>query len=321
MNLLVIGGTRFVGRHLVEAALQRGHNVTLFNRGKNASVFPNVEQIHGDRDKNVSALEGKSFDAVIDTCGYIPRHLQMTADVLRDVPLYVFISTISVYADPIPIHADENATLARLEQATEEVTNESYGPLKVLCENVVNDAFPNRALIVRPGFIVGPYDPTDRFSYYSYRVSKGGEMLAPPTNTPMQFIDARDLAIWTTTATEQSLTGRFNVVTPADSMTFGQVLETAKAITKAGTKFIYVDDAFIAAHEEAQGLPMYVPEEQQAWGRVSSQKAVNAGLTFRPLETTIKDTLEWLYTRPDDYQWKAGLTREKERALLELWKK
>jgi 2'-hydroxyisoflavone reductase len=320
MNLLVIGGTRFVGRHLVEAALQRGHNVTLFNRGKNASVFPNVEQIHGDRDKNVSALEGRSFDAVIDTCGYIPRHLQMTADVLRDVPLYVFISTISVYADPIPIHADENATLARLEQATEEVTNESYGALKVLCENVVNDAFPNRALIVRPGFIVGPYDPTDRFSYYPYRVSKGGEMLAPPTSTPMQFIDARDLAVWTITATEQSLTGTFNVVTPADAMTFGQVLETAKAITKADTKFIYVEDAFIAAHEEAQALPMYVPEEQQAWGRVSSQKAVNTGLTFRPLETTIKDTLEWLQTRPSSYAWKAGLSEQQEQALFQAWK-
>jgi 2'-hydroxyisoflavone reductase len=319
MNLLVIGGTRFVGRHLVEAALQRGHNVTLFNRGKNASVFPNVEQIHGDRDKDVSVLKGKTFDAVIDTCGYIPRHLQMTAEVLKDVPLYAFISTISVYADPLPVHADENAPLASLEHPTEEVTNESYGALKVLCENVVKEAFPNRALIVRPGFIVGPHDHTDRFSYYPYRVSKGGEMLAPSANTPMQFIDARDLAVWTIKATEQKLTGTFNIVTSADSMTFGQVLEAAKAVSNAGTKITYVDDAFIAAHEEAQALPMYVPQEHQAWERVSSQRAVNAGLTFRPLEETIKDTLEWLQTRPDSYPWRAGLTSEKEKGLLETW--
>lgn len=319
MKLLVIGGTRFVGRHLVEAALQRGHSVTLFNRGKNASVFPNVEQLHGDRDKDVSALIGKSFDAVIDTCGYIPRHLQMTAEVLQDIPLYVFISTISVYADPIPLHADENAPLATLEHPTEEVTNESYGALKVLCENVITEAFPNRALIVRPGFIVGPHDHTDRFSYYPYRVSKGGEMLAPPAKTPMQFIDARDLVLWTIKATEQKLVGTFNIVTPADSMTYEKVLETAKAISKADTKITYVDDAFIAANEEAQVLPMYVPEEHHAWEKVSSQNAINAGLTFRPLEMTIKDTLEWLHTRPDNYEWKAGLKEEQEKELLQKW--
>jgi 2'-hydroxyisoflavone reductase len=321
MKLLVIGGTRFVGRHLVEAALQRGHSVTLFNRGKNANVFPNVEQIHGDRDKDVSALRNKSFDAVIDTCGYIPRHLQMMADVLQTIPLYVFISTISVYADPIPLRADEDAPLARLEQAGEEVTNESYGALKVLCENVITEAFPNRALIVRPGFIVGPHDHTDRFSYYPYRVSKGGEMLSPPANTPMQFIDARDLATWTIAATEQSLTGTFNIVTPADSITFGQVLETARAISKTDTKITYVDDAFIATNEKAQALPMYVPEEHQAWERVSSQKAIKAGLTFRPLETTIKETLEWLHTRSESYEWKAGLTEQQEKELLQEWHK
>jgi 2'-hydroxyisoflavone reductase len=319
MKLLVMGGTRFVGRHLVDAALQRGHDVTLFNRGKNANIFPNVEQIQGDRDKDVTALKGKSFDAVIDTCGYIPRHLQMTTEVLKESPLYVFISTISVYADPIPLHADENAPLARLEQETEEVTNETYGALKVLCETVVKEAFPNRSLIVRPGFIVGPHDHTDRFSYYPYRVSKGGEMLAPPANTPMQFIDARDLAVWTIEAMEQTLTGTFNIVTPADAMTYEKVLETAKAVSKVDTKIIYVDDAFIAAHGEAQVLPMYVPKEHHNWEKVSSQNAVNAGLTFRPLEETIKDTLEWLHTRPETYEWKAGLTAEKEKMLLEIW--
>jgi 2'-hydroxyisoflavone reductase len=319
MRILVIGGTRFVGRHLVEEALRRGHNVTLFNRGKNSSVFPNVEQIHGDRDKDVSVLKGKMFDAVVDTCGYIPRHLQMVADVLRDVPLYVFISTISVYADPLLVYADEDAPLARLEQPTEEVTNESYGALKVLCENLVTESFA-KPLIVRPGIIVGPYDHTDRFGYWVNRASKGGEMLVPGDySNPMQFIDARDLAAWTLHATEQTLTGTFNIVAPADSVTFGQVLETGKTVSRSTTTFTWVDEDFIAKYELAEKLPLYVPEAHQAWWRVSSQKAINAGLTFRPLETTIRETLEWLQTRPSNYEWKAGLSEQQEQTLLQTW--
>jgi 2'-hydroxyisoflavone reductase len=318
MKLLVIGGSRFVGRHLVEEALWRGHNVTLFNRGKNANVFPKVEQIHGDRDKDVSSLKGQSFDAVIDTCGYIPRHLQMVADVLLDVPLYVFISTISVYADPIPLHADENARLAKLEQPSEEVTNESYGALKVLCENVVTASFKN-SLIVRPGFIVGSEDYTDRFPYYVWRMAKGGDMLAPPKDAAVQFVDAKDLAMWTIKATEEKLTGIFNVTSQPDTITFGKVLETIKTVSEANTNFIHVDDAFAQKHELP--FPLFAGKADENWEKISVQKAVDAGLTFRPLETTIKETLEWLHTRPKTYEWKAGLSEQQEKELLEQWRK
>jgi 2'-hydroxyisoflavone reductase len=317
MKLLIIGGTRFVGRHLVEEALQRGHELTLFNRGKNAGVFPNVEQLHGDRDKDVSSLEGKSFDAVIDTCGYIPRHLQMIADVLPDVPLYVFISTISVYADPIPHHADEHSPLATLQEPTEQITNESYGALKVLCEDVVTKSFKN-ALIVRPGFIVGAEDYTDRFPYYVWRTAKGGDMLAPPSEAAVQFVDAKDLVRWTLKATEEKLTGIFNVTSQPDAMTFGSVLETIKAVTKTATNFFPVDDAFVQKHEIL--FPLFAPKADENWEKISVQKALAVGLTFRSLEQTIRDTLAYVQALPKDYTWKAGLPEEKERELLQLWR-
>ncbi len=318
MKLLIIGGTRFVGRHLVNEALARGHELTLFNRGKNASVFPNVAQLHGDRDKDVSILKDKTFDAVIDTCGYIPRHLQMMAEVLHDISHYIFISTISVYADPIPLHADENAPLARLEQASEEVTNETYGALKVLCEEVVTKSFKH-SLIVRPGFIVGSEDYTDRFPYWVWRTSKGGDMLVPPHDAPTQFIDAKDLATWTIKATEEKLTGFFNITSQPDTMTFESVLETIKKVAKGTTSFIPVDDAFAQKHEIP--FPLFVGQADENWERIAVQKAMNSGLTFRPIEETIKETHEWLQTRPASYEWKAGLAPEKEKELLEQWHK
>jgi 2'-hydroxyisoflavone reductase len=317
MKLLIIGGTRFVGRHLVNEALQRGHDLTLFNRGKNAGVFPNVEQLHGDRDKDVGALKGKSFDAVIDTCGYIPRHMQMVAEVLPDVPQFIFISTISVYADPIPLHADENAPLAILKEATEQVTNETYGALKVECEKVVSKSFRD-ALIVRPGFIVGSEDYTDRFPYWVYRTAQSGDMLVPPLDAPMQFIDAKDLARWTIKATEEKLTGVYNATSQPDTMTFGSVLETIKKVTKAATNFVAVDDAFAQQHEIP--FPLFAPKSDENWERVSVAKAVKAGLAFRGLEQTVQDTLAYVRALPQDYQWKAGLTEAREKEVLQLWK-
>ncbi len=316
MKLLIIGGTRFVGRHLVEEALQRGHNITLFNRGRNSSVFPKVEQLHGDRDKDVSVLGGKSFDAVIDTCGYIPRHLQMVADVLQSVPLFVFISTVSVYTDPIPLHANERSPLAILKKPTEQVTNESYGALKVLCEEVVTQSFAN-SLIVRPGFVVGAEDYTDRFPYWVWRTAKGGDMLAPPADAPVQFVDAKDLASWTIKATEEKLTGIFNVTSQPDTMTFGSVLETIKTVPKAKTNFISVDDAFAQKHEIP--FPLFAGKADENWEKISVQKAVGAGLVFRSLEQTVQDTLAYVQTLPSDYKWKAGLSEEKGKELLQVW--
>src|SRR5512136_1410936 len=216
MNLLIIGGTRFVGRHLVEYALARGHTLTLFNRGQsNPDLFPRVEQLHGDRAADLSLLQDRSWDAVIDTCGYVPRIVRLSAQTLAGrTDRYVFISTVSVYAQDNPRGMDENAPLAALKDETiEEITSETYGGLKALCEKAVEAVYPNRALIIRPGLIVGPYDPTDRFTYWPWRTAQGGEVLAPGNpDQPQQIIDARDMARWIVQMVEAKRTGVFNAV-------------------------------------------------------------------------------------------------------------
>jgi 2'-hydroxyisoflavone reductase len=318
LKLLVIGGTRFVGRHIVAEALKRNHQIAMFNRGNNPEVFPEVEWLQGDRNRDVKSLENKSFDAVIDTCGYTPAQLERTTKVLQGVKHYSFISTISVYAEPLSPFADEDAPLADLEQPTTEVTNQTYGPLKVLCEQSIQRAFP-KALILRPGIIVGPFDPTDRFTYWVYRASKGGPMLAPGRiNAPMQFIDARDLATFVLDGLECSLKGIFNVVTPANALCFGDLIEKTLEVTKAKTTVEWVSEAFIET-KASLDLPLWVPEANQSWWQVSSHKALQEGLWFRPLETTIKDTLKWVRSIKD-YQSKAGLSEEQEKELLEAWR-
>ena len=215
MKLLVIGGTRFVGRALIEEALKQGMEVTMFNRGKsNPEIFPDVEKLVGDRDDDLEALKGRKWDAVVDTCGYIPRHVKMTAELLKDnIEHYTFISTISVYPFPIPEDGvDEEGELARMDDPTvEEINGETYGALKVLCEEAIDEIMDGRATHIRAGLIIGPHDPTDRFTYWPVRVAEGGEMLAPGDPTvPMQYIDARDLAKWTLHCTVNKLTGAYN---------------------------------------------------------------------------------------------------------------
>ena len=225
VKLLVLGGTRFVGRHLVEAALARGHEVTLFNRGNHPEVFPEVEGLIGDRDGDLGALENRTWDAALDTSGYVPRLVRDSAERLRDaVGHYTFISTVSVYPDTLPPHADEDARVRGLEDPlTEEVTNGTYGGLKVLCEEAVREIYGARSLVIRPGLVVGPYDPTDRFTYWPVRVAEGGEVLAPGVpEAPVQFIDARDLAAWTLGMIEGRETGTYNAVSPADSFFHGR---------------------------------------------------------------------------------------------------
>jgi len=320
MNLLVLGGTRFVGRHIVQAARERGHTVTLFNRGKSdPNLFPDVETLIGDRNGDLSALQGRHWDAVIDTSGYVPRVVRASAELLAAAAEhYTFISTISVYADDIAPHADEDAPLRELDDpSVEEVTGETYGGLKVLCERAVREVFPE-ACIVRPGLVVGPHDPTDRFTYWPHRVAQGGEVLAPGgPDVPVQFIDARDLAAWTVACTEARRGGVYNAVTPADSLTFGELLTTCRQVSGSDARFTWVEEGFLREQGVTpDDLPLWLPEHS-AFFRLSSERAVDAGLSFRPLEATVRDTLAWDRAREEAF--KGGLSREREGELLSAW--
>ncbi|MEO8973958.1 MAG: SDR family oxidoreductase, partial [Ktedonobacteraceae bacterium] len=296
MKLLILGGTVFLGRHIVESAIQRGHEVTLFNRGQhNPDLFPNIEKLHGDRNGDLSALEGRQWDAVIDTSGFVPRIARASAEALRNsVKHYTFISSISVFAEFERVGMDEDAPLATLKDETvEEVTNETYGALKALCEQTVEQAMPGRALIVRPGLIVGPDDPTDRFTYWPVRVARGGEMLAPGSpDQQTQFIDVRDLADWIVCMVEAGTTGVYNATGPDYTLTWGQFLEDCKSVANSNTHLVWVGNAFAAdlMEKEVANFQPWVPEEYASMRSVNCQKAFNEGLTFRPLANTIRDT-------------------------------
>lgn len=325
MRLLVLGGTRFVGRPLVEQALERGHEVTLFHRGQTyPDSFPEAKRVLGDRDGDLDRLEGK-WDAVVDICGYVPRVVRAAVEHLRDrVDQYVFVSTVSVYSDRALLNGDENAPVGELEDpTTEEITGETYGPLKVLCEREVERVFPDRALIVRPGFIVGPYDYTDRFSYWPWRIDQGGEVLAPdrPGN-PVQFIDVRDLMGWVLDKVENRSTGTFNTTGPGSSLTFGELLEACQRIASSKSQLTWVDESFLLEREvrPSTEMPIWLPESMVGFHTISSAKAQNAGLQYRPLENTLRDALAWVATRPADYEWQNGMKAERERELLAEWR-
>ncbi len=325
MHLLIIGGTRFLGRALVDEALAAGHRVTLFNRGQsNPGLYPDVEQIHGNRDGGLEALAGRRWDAVIDTCGYVPRVVRAAADALAEaVEHYTFISSLSVYDNPLPASADKDAPLATTpDETVEEITGETYGALKALCERATTEAMGGRALSVRSGLIVGPHDGSDRFNYWPARVARGGEVLAPESpDYGVQFIDVRDLARWTLRATAERLTGPYNVTGPERPLPLGDLLDTARAVTGSDARFTWVSGAFLL--EQGVGpfveLPLWVPSEDAGFNNFAISRALAAGLSFRPVEETVSDTLAWLATRPADHIWRAGLTPEREAELLRLW--
>ncbi len=326
MKILIIGGTQFVGRHLADAALAGGHELTLFNRGRtSAGLFPEAEHLVGDRDGDgLSILRGRTWDTVVDTCGYVPRVVSQSAELLKEsAARYVFISTISVYAEFKATHQDETAPLGVLTgPGTEEVTGETYGPLKVECERAVEEAFPGRALIIRPGFIVGPFDPTDRFTYWPRRIALGGDVLAPGTPAqPMQVIDARDLAAWTVKMLEAGETGAYNATGPDYGLTLGEILETCRTVSGSDARLHWVSDTFLKENDadSTSLLPFYIPASSDTAGLMTANiaKAQAQGLTFRPLAETVKDTLAWDKTRPADAPLKVGLTLEQERDLVD----
>src|SRR5687768_1503047 len=317
MRLLVLGGTRFLGRAIVDAALERGHELTLFNRGRtNAGLFREVEQIRGDRTTDLSSLDGRDWDSVLDVATFLPRAVRLSVEALEGrVGRYVYVSSISAYADQ-STPAVEGAPLAQLDDRDAEDV-EHYGALKAACEGIVGDAFGGRALVVRPGLIVGPHDPTDRFTYWPRRIAEGGRVLAPaPPDQPVQFIDVRDLAEWIVAATEDELGGAYNAT--GDAITFERLLDECRRVS-GGAEIVWVPSEHLVAAGvgEWMELPLWiVSPEYSAMHRTDVSKAKRAGLRFRPLAETIADTLAWDAARETPRAEGVGLAPERERELL-----
>ncbi len=329
LRILILGGTGFLGPHTVNAALGRGHEITLFNRGKtNPHLFPQLEKLKGDRTKDLSPLAGREWDAVIDTSGYVPRVVSMSARLLADaVQQYVFISSISVYRDFSRPGMDETTPVGTLEDETvEAITNETYGPLKALSEQAAEQAMPGRVTTIRPGLIVGPRDRSDRFTYWPVRVARGGEVLAPGTPGHfVQFIDVRDLGAWIVLCIESGTTGTFNADKPPAAYTMGKLLSTCRDVTGSDASFTWVDADFLDSQDVApwSDMPVWLPAtgENAGFGRIATARAAAAGLTHRPPAVTIRDTLEWFETLPDERrsQLRAGIGPEREQEVLAAW--
>jgi 2'-hydroxyisoflavone reductase len=324
MRILVLGGTEFAGRHLTELALARGHEVVLFNRGRTApELFPGVERITGDRGGDLQGLRGVAADAVVDMCGYVPADVERSAQMLApNAGRYLFVSSRSVYADHSAPGSNERSELAELPPGApaDEITGESYGPLKAACERAAQAAFPGRALVLRPGLIVGPYDPTGRFAYWPQRIAEGGDVLAPgPPEQPIQVIDARDLAAFALDLLERGASGTFDVVTPDGMLTLGQVLG-ACLVAAPGARLVWVDPGFLLEQgvEPWTELPLWTPGDDMAgFQRSDVSRALAAGLRPRPIAETVADTLRWVEATGAPRG--ASMTRERESALLGAW--
>ncbi len=325
MKLLVLGGTQFLGRAAVESALEQGHDVTLFNRGEtNPELFPEAEKLRGDR--ATDAIPDDEWDAVIDTSGYIPGDVRRSADALRDsVERYLYVSSISVYAgfSEGPTEDSERAQLAPKHPDDAMLpTYENYGALKALCEDVVMDAFAEGAVIVRPGLIVGPHDPTGRFTYWPHRIARGGDVLVPGTpDRPVQVVDVRDLAEWIVDACESRLTGVFDGIGPA--LPIGDLLADAAGGVDAETSFTWVDQTFLTEQgvepwSGSDSIPLWLPRpEYDGLPAHDATPSLNAGLHIRTLADTTRDTLAWLDANHDAPV--TGISLERERQLLDAW--
>jgi len=323
VRILILGGTLFVGRHLVEAAQERGHEVTLFNRGLTApELHPGVETLRGDRASgDLDNLREGTWDAVVDTSARVPRWVRQAAALLADrVGHYAFVSSCSVYSDTTLPGTNEASPVHRLEdETTEDIASaEVYGGLKVLCEREVERALPGRSLSARAGLVVGPYDMSGRFTYWVHRIARGGDVLAPePRGQPVQLIHARDLADWLLDMAERGETGVYNATGPERPLTMERLLEAIVDETGSGARLIWVDEDYLVANgvEAWSDLPLWLAPggnpEVANFLAVDVSKALGAGLTFRPLAQTIRDTLEHAETFPQ-----AGLDDARERELL-----
>lgn len=320
MRLLVIGGTVFLGRHIVALAVDAGHQVTTLNRGThNLPEQANVEKLIADREVDLSVLRGRSFDVVIDTCGYHPETVRKSLQALAgSVGTYVFISTVSVYGEFAAIGIGEEHPIKQ----TPPGEQGDYGSLKADCENVVNELMPESSLIIRPGLIVGPYDPTDRFTYWPARFARGGKIVVPDRlDYLVQFIDVRDLAAWVITLTEAQERGVYIAAGPQERTTMEQFLDACEQTLRANSELVKVQESVLEKEGVAPWteLPLWIPATKRSFAgmmRLDRRKAVAAGLTCRSIEATIRDTLSWDQTRDPSIPRQAGLSPEREAVLL-----
>ena len=322
MRLLVLGGTRFLGRAAVEAALARGHEVTLFNRGEtNAELFPETEKLRGDRDGGLTALEGREWDAVIDPSGFVPRLIRDSAELLRNsVGHYVFVSSMSVYLEPYVADFDEDAAVFEDEPKTEEVLEE-YAQLKAACERVLAEVLPEAHASVRAGLIVGPHDPSGRFTYWPLRVAAGGDVLAPgPPERKVQFVDVRDLAAWMLHVLEQNVVGVYNATGFAGRVSMAELLCACKCATSNPATLTWASEEFLAENmvKPWSEMPLWIPREGRSV--VANARAIEKGMQFRPIADTVRDTLSWAKTERGDKPWRTGIPAEREKELLGKWR-
>jgi 2'-hydroxyisoflavone reductase len=325
LKVLILGGTTFLGPHLTNELLRHGHKVTHFNRGNdNGFSFPDVEKLHGNRDGNLKTLEGRKWDAVIDTSGYLPRIVEASSKLLaKATNHYTFVSTIRVYDNFNQLNINEDFSLAKLDDtADEKITEKTYGPFKVGCEKVIKNYFPNNSLIIRPGIIVGPYDPTDRFTHWVRRIAAGGKVLIPKEahKQKLQIIDVRDLAKWIVKMVEGQTTGTYNATGPKEKLNFEELIHECSKFAKKQIDFIYVDEKVLIEHHisiDWNKFPLLFPSKSNMVGlfSINCQRAQNKGLSYRPLATTIADTLKWDRIRIK-HKMNTGLNGKEEKNIL-----
>lgn len=326
MKILIIGGTVFLGKTLVEWTSHEGHDVWIFHRGNHPANFPfPVHEILGDRDGSLAELENLEWDIVMDTSGYVPRVVRKSADFLKNkAKRYVFISSISVYKDPIKPELAEESPLDLHTVETEEITGDTYGSLKAHCELAVQEIWSDRSLIIRPGLIVGPHDPTDRFTYWLTRILRGGEVASPGNPfQQVQFIDVRDLAQWILHLSVAGMNGVFNVTGPANSLSMAEYLNTCRAVLDKPVEFTWLSEEFLMQQNVRPfvEMPLWVPAESKGFNQIDIHRALEQGLQFRSLEETIRDTINWYQNQyPADRAMRAGLSRLREEDLLSSWK-
>lgn len=317
MHVLVIGGTQFIGKHITHLLLKNGHTVTHFNRGKsNAGAFPNVETVIGDRDHDLGKLDGRRFDWILDMCGYTKQSVIKSANRTDLADRYCYISTISVFAKPFPDTIGEDSPLGALEnEETEVVDAETYGPLKAVCEREVLARWGDRAFLPRPGVVVGPDDPTDRFTYWVRRFAAGGDVLVPrATGEPIPMVDARDLATVVVRGMEDQASGTAICVTP--ECTMDSIVEACLAQIPNPGRPVYADRDWLIEQGITlwSDLPLWSASARPAF---DSNRALALGMPTTPMAQTVRDTYEWMMRLPKEHEWRAGINDDRHAELLQ----